>query len=114
VKPDLIMSSPAVRALSTARVIAKALDRKRKDIVVNDRLYAGTADDLIDLIEGLADQAERVMLVGHNPELSDLAHRLSSEITHMPTCGIAVLTFDAKKWSGIGQAKPVAVDLDAP
>jgi hypothetical protein len=43
VKPDLILSSPARRALTTAEVIAKKLDYKLKDIVVDDRLYAGRA-----------------------------------------------------------------------
>ena len=46
VKPDLILSSPARRALTTAEVIAKKLDYKLKDIVADDRLYAGEADDL--------------------------------------------------------------------
>jgi phosphohistidine phosphatase len=114
VKPDLIMSSPAMRALATAEVIAKMLDCKRKDIVVNDRLYSGQADDLLDVIQELGDKLEHVMLVGHNPELTELAHHLSSEITHMPTCAIAEFTFDAKSGSDIGKAKPAQVALDYP
>jgi phosphohistidine phosphatase len=114
VKPDLILSSPAMRALTTAEIIAKKLDYKRKDIVVDDRLYAGEADDLLNVIHKLGDKRERVILVGHNPELTDLAHRLSSEITHMPTCAVAAFTFDAKSWSNIGKAKPVKVALDYP
>jgi len=114
VKPDLIMSSPAMRALATAEVIAKMLNFKRKDIVVNDRLYAAQADDLLEVIQALGNKLEHVMLVGHNPELSELAHQLSSEITHMPTCAIAEFTFDAKSWSGIGKAKPAQVALRFP
>lgn len=82
VKPDLILSSPAVRALRTAEIIAKKLDYRRK-IVVNERLYAVGADDLLDVIHQLGDKVERVMLFGHNPELTELAHRLSGEITHI-------------------------------
>jgi phosphohistidine phosphatase len=114
VKPDLILSSPAMRALTTAEIIAKKLDYKRKDIVVDDRLYAGEADDLLNVIHKLSDKRERVFLVGHNPELTELAHRLSGEITHMPTCAVAAFTFDAKSWSNIGKAKPVKVALDYP
>jgi len=114
VKPDLIMSSPAMRALATAELIARTLDYKLKDIVVNDRLYAGQADDLLDVIRELGNKLERVMLVGHNPELTELAHQLSSDITHMPTCAIAEFTFDAKSWSDIGNAKPAQVALDYP
>ena len=114
VKPDLILSSPAMRALKTAEIIAKKLDYKRKDIVVDDRLYAVGADELLDVIHKLGDKLERVMLFGHNPELTELAHRLSSEITHMPTCAVAEFTFDAKSWSNIGKVKPAKVALDYP
>src|SRR6266540_2139931 len=105
VNPDLILSSPAMRALTTAQIIAKKLDYKLKDIVVDDRLYASAADDLLDVIHELGNKLERVMLVGHNPELTELAKRLSSKIASMPTCAVAEFTFDAKSWSDIGKAK---------
>ena len=114
VKPDLILSSPAMRALKTAEIIAKKLDYRRRDIVVDDRLYAVAADDLLDVIHKLDDKLERTMLFGHNPELTELAHRLSSKITHMPTCAVAEFTFDAKSWSKIGKVKPAKVALDYP
>ena len=79
VKPDLILSSPAVRALTTAEIIAKKLDYRRKDIVVSERLYAVEADDLLDVIHQLGDKVESVMLFGHNPELTELAHCLSGQ-----------------------------------
>jgi phosphohistidine phosphatase len=114
VKPDLILSSPARRALTTAEIIAKKLDYKFKNIVVDDRLYAGTVHGLLDVIHKLGGKPERVMLFGHNPELTELAHRLSSEITHMPTCAVAEFTFNAKSWSNIGKAKLAKVALDYP
>ena len=113
-KPDLIMSSPALRALATAKVIAEGCDDKIKAITVDHRLYATTADALIAVIEGLDDKVERVMLVGHNPEFTDLAHHFSREITHMPTCAVAVFAFDATTWAGIGRAEPVRTDFDSP
>jgi phosphohistidine phosphatase len=114
VKPDLILSSPATRALETAKIIAKKLTYKLKDIVVDERLYAVGADDLLDVVRGLDDKVERVMVVGHNPELAALAHRFSSEITHMPTCAVAAFTFDAKSWSNVGKDKPAMVALEYP
>lgn len=114
VKPDLILSSPAIRALATAQAIAKALDCKAKGIIENDRLYAGEADDLLDVIQRLDDTLARVMLVGHNPELSELAHHFSAEITHLPTCAIAQFSFEVKSWSAVGKAKPAQVLLSYP
>jgi phosphohistidine phosphatase len=113
-KPDLILSSPAKRALKTAEIIAKKLDYKRKNIVVDDRLYAVKANELLDVIHKLGDKLERVMVFGHNPELTELAHRFSSEITHMPTCAVAEFTFDAKSWSNLGKDKPAKVALEYP
>ena len=98
----------------TAEIIAKKLDYHVKDIVVDDRLYAAAVDDLLSVIHKLGDKLKRVMLFGHNPELTELAHRLSSEITHMPTCAVAEFTFSAKSWSDVGKAKPAKVALDYP
>ena len=114
VKPDLILSSPATRALATAQIIAKKLDYKRSDIVVIDRLYASEADELLDVIRHLDDGNDCVLLFGHNPELTELAHRLSSGITHLPTCAVAEFAFDAKSWTRIGNDEPAKVALAYP
>jgi len=114
VKPDLILSSPAVRALETAEIIARKLDYRRKDIIVDDRLYAVEADDLLEVIRELGAQLKSVMIVGHNPELAELAQRLSGEITDMPTCAVAEFGFEAKSWTEIGKIEPATVALDYP
>ena len=114
VKPDLLLSSPALRALTTAQLIAEELGYKLKDIVVDDRLYASDADDLLAVIRALDKKLNRVMLFGHNPEFTDLAHRLSSEIIEMPTCAIVEFHFDTKAWSDVGERKPAKVVFDYP
>lgn len=114
VKPDLIVSSPALRARLTAELIARKLDYKLKHLAVDDRLYGGGPDGLLDAIHEINDKVRSVMLVGHNPELTELAHRLSSEITHLPTCAVAEFTFDEKSWSGVGPAGHPTVELFCP
>jgi phosphohistidine phosphatase len=114
VKPDLILSSPAVRALATAELIAKQLGYRRKHIVVDERLYAVDAEDLLEVIRELRRKLGCVMLFGHNPELSALAHRLSDEIVLLPTCAVAEFVFDAKSWSKVGKVAPVRMRLDYP
>jgi phosphohistidine phosphatase len=114
VKPDLILSSPATRALATAEIIAEKLDYKLEDIVVDSRLYPGEADALLDVICQLGGKLKRVMLFGHNPGLIELAARLSNEITRMPTCAVAELAFDGASWSDIAKIKPAKVGLDYP
>ena len=114
VKPDLLVSSPALRALTTAQLIADEIGYQRKDILVDERLYASSPDDLLAVICALDDKVDRVMLFGHNPEFADLTHRLSSEITDMPTCAVAEFSFDAKAWADVGEVAPAKVKLDTP
>jgi phosphohistidine phosphatase len=114
VRPDLLVSSPALRALTTAHLIADELGYERKDIVVDDRLYANSANGLLAVIHALDQKLDRVMLFGHNPEFTDLAHRLSSDITDMPTCAVAEFRFNTKQWSDVGNVEPVESALDDP
>jgi len=114
VDPDLIVSSPARRALATAEIIAKKLDYKSKDIVVDERLYESSPDQLLEVIRALDENPKRVMLFGHNPEFAQLAHRLSPEITEMPTCAVAEFEFDIESWSAVGTEEPTKVALYAP
>lgn len=114
IKPDLILSSPAVRALTTAKIIAGKLDYMRKHIGVDDRLYAAQADDLLEIIHALDDHLQCVMIVGHNPELSELAQRLSGEIDQLPTGAVAEFGFAAKSWAEIGACPVATVALDFP
>ena len=114
VKPDLILSSSAKRALATTEIIAEKLDYERDKIVVDDRLYGASARDLLQIIHKLPQDVKSVMLVGHNPELTDLAHRLAPKIIDMPTCAVAELTFDTKSWPSIGDDKPAKVVFHDP
>lgn len=114
-KPDLVVSSPAVRALKTARIIAKELGYKRKNIVVAERLYGSSTAGLLSMIRSLDQALKRVMVVGHNPELTDLANRLGGGRVHnLPTCGVARLRFDTDSWAEIENGGGVDVDLDYP
>jgi phosphohistidine phosphatase len=114
VNPDLLLSSPALRALTTAQCIADEIGHPRKDIAVDERLYASSPDDLLAVICALDDKLDRVMLFGHNPEFAELAHRLSSEIVDMPTCAVAEFHFDAKAWADVAELGPAKAKLDTP
>jgi phosphohistidine phosphatase len=113
-RPDLLLSSPALRALTTAQLIAEEVGYKGKDIVVDDRLYASNADDLLAVIRALDKKLNCVMLFGHNPEFTDLAGWLSSEIIDMPTSAVVEFNFDTKAWSDVGEVEPAKAVLDYP
>ncbi|AEI79181.1 phosphohistidine phosphatase SixA [Cupriavidus necator N-1] len=113
-KPDLLLSSPALRALTTAQLIADELGYARKDIALDDQLYATSAEELLAVVRALDKKLDCVMLFGHNPEFTDFAHRLSDEITDMPTCAVARFSFDTKAWEDVGEITPSKVTLESP
>ena len=69
---------------------------------------------MLAVIRALDNKLDRVMLFGHNPEFSDLAHRLSSEIVDMPTSAVAEYNVDTTAWSDVGEVEPAKVVLDYP
>jgi phosphohistidine phosphatase len=113
-KPALILSSPAARAFETAKVVARGLDCKSKEIAIDERLYAATEAALLAVIEALDDKLDRVMLVGHNPGFTELAHHFDSSITHMPTCALVEFRFEVGSWAGIGRARSSCTFVDSP
>jgi len=112
--PDLIVTSTAVRARSTAVILAQALDLGSDRIVEDDRLYGASPEGLLDIIRALDDELASVMVVGHNPEIGELASRLSDEIAEMPTCAVAEFRFEVSDWAEVGAVVPVAVLFEAP
>ena len=115
VKPDLIVSSPAVRAHETAAIIAKKLGYRRKKIVVEGRVYNASVADLLDVLQNLDDSMTRVMVFGHNPGMTELVNRLGPrEIDDLPTCGVVQLRFDTEKWVRLGEVAVQEVFYEVP
>jgi phosphohistidine phosphatase len=98
-QPDVVLSSPAKRALKTAKLIAEEIDYPKKKIDIREDIYAQGVEALLEIVAGLDDDWERVALVGHNPALTDLANRLSgAEIDNIPTCGLVLVEFVRPHW----------------
>ena len=82
-KPNLLISSPALRARQTASVIIDHLNIEDSSVVVDKRMYLASVDTLLTIIRQIDDKHQTIMLVGHNPGLENLAMRLS--IDELPT-----------------------------
>lgn len=101
-KPQRLISSPALRAITTAQVFADNLGIDSHDIVVRPKIYEASTDTLLRLVRELDEHDEHVMLFGHNPGLSQLAHQLAAcDFDDLPTCGIAHLSLAAKVWQDV-------------
>lgn len=113
--PDLIISSPAVRAASTTELIASELGYPSSRIVTDQRLYGAGESDWLAIIQGLDDDLEHVMLVGHNPGLTEVANALSPHpIGSVPTGGVVAFEFEAHTWGEVGSVKAERAEFDYP
>lgn len=112
--PDLIWVSPARRTLDTARIVAKRLDYRGKDIKVDPRLYATSAARLAQLVRALGRKRASVLLCGHNPELYRLARRLGASLEKLPTCALVQLRFTVDHWSKVARATLADASVELP
>jgi phosphohistidine phosphatase len=107
-KVDLIISSPAIRALETARVFAQALNYSFGSIKIEQTLYDGDEDNIENLFYDFPQNIENLMIVGHNPTITNFANLLLPEpIDYLPTSGVVCIQFDGKLWSEIWHAKKI-------
>jgi phosphohistidine phosphatase len=115
VVPDLLISSPATRALSTAVIFIRAMNLPPAVLQINDALYTGYADEMTELIKSIDNNYSNVMLFGHNPAFTVLANRfLAGSVDNIPTAGIVSMSFETDKWTDIEGAVPVAEFFDYP
>lgn len=113
-KPSLIISSHAVRAVHTAIIFAKTIGANINAIQLNSRIYESDTSTLFDIIEGIPNNVDNLMIVGHNPTFTDLAnHYLEPKIDNLPTSGIVTLQFKTSTWH-IKNEKPVLSQVNYP
>lgn len=99
---DRIVSSPADRAITTARLIAAELGYPEQQIQALDELYDASAGQLLRCVQSLDDSWRSVALVAHNPGLTQLCDDLSGAgIDNLPTCAVAVIEFDLDSWQAV-------------
>ena len=100
ITPDLIVSSPAKRALTTARFFASVFRINESDIVLNPDIYEAEPTDVLRIISELPETSSTVMIFGHNPTFTDIANRFSEDIIeNVPTCGVVCIKSRAEKWN---------------
>jgi phosphohistidine phosphatase len=102
IKVDYIISSHAVRALETAKILAHGIKYPVENIKIDPGIYHADGESLISHFYGLPEQFDSAMIVGHNPALTDLANLfLLSPIENLPTSGVVSISFDADQWNKV-------------
>jgi len=98
--PQIIISSSAVRAHSTAKKVAKACGYE-DEILIDPALYGSGYSDYLNVLINQEDKHDIIMLVGHNPISEQLVEVLTGEIVTMPTCAIACISLPITSWKQI-------------
>ncbi|MBI1317407.1 MAG: histidine phosphatase family protein [Candidatus Hydrogenedens sp.] len=103
--PDVILSSSAVRALTTAQLTAEACGFEGRIEVLRD-LYLPNPADVIEIMKQQPDGAACVMIVSHNPGSEALVNYFTGALEAMPTAAIAHIEFDIDAWSDWTPSSP--------
>ncbi len=104
IRPDLLVSSPANRALTTARFFAGGFGISADSVVQNAAIYDALPADIFQIIRALPNSAQTAFLFGHNPTFTDVANRFSSKhIDNLPTCGVIQINSTAAHWSDLNE-----------
>lgn len=100
IRPDVILSSPALRAQQTTHVVCEAAGLSAL-INFDERIYEASVQRLFEIVAGFADAVNTAMMVGHNPGFEDLLAALTGESQRMPTAALACIELKTKKWSDL-------------
>jgi phosphohistidine phosphatase len=102
-RPDVILTSHAVRATATARAIATTLRCPDEIVRVDRTIYLASPERLLEVLRGQDDRDTHVLIVGHNPGITDVAKFLlpTFGVDNLPTAGVVAIAVDADRWSSL-------------
>jgi phosphohistidine phosphatase len=116
VRPDRVLLSPAVRARETADLLLPPLKLAQENVLLEESIYEATCDTLLELLRSQPDGIDHLMLIGHNPGLTELWNLLGDEpVDNIPTCGVFALVFpDLGSWRGLQPHSGETAFIDYP
>lgn len=115
IKPEMVISSPAMRALSTAKLVCHEINFPIEAIQTNKSIYDATCSQLLKLINNFDNGSDVIALFGHNNGITDLAVYLTDEdIFNIPTCGMVLISFPFDDWAMVSKSNGEMVLYDFP
>ncbi|MEM8567594.1 MAG: histidine phosphatase family protein [Bacteroidota bacterium] len=115
VLPDLMISSTALRAITTCKAIAELIGYPKSNIIGDRNVFHSGSGTLLQIVKSVNDMSQSLMLFGHNPGFTDFANRLANtDIWNIPTCGVFACEFSADHWSDIDFGKGSLLFYDYP
>ena len=112
---DAIVSSPAVRAYTTAVTVAEELGFSESDILQIRSLYLPSVENILAVVNTLNEEWDSVMLFGHNPGFTEAVGYFSGQhLDNLPTAGVAKIEFPFDSWKLVSRGTGTLVSINAP
>jgi len=114
--PDLLLVSPACRTRQTAEILARELSIPARRVLREDALYLASADDVLKVVQDTGPRVTHLLVIAHNPGVSELAQRLVPEAdgSRLATAAVCSIAFDTTHWRAIGPAAVSDVRRETP
>jgi len=112
-KPDLIFSSTAARAVSSAEIIKESIQSSKEDkklsikIITTDNLYSASIFEYIDILKTQTDSLGSILIVAHNPTISGFISRFTRKHIGMGTGYLCLIELDIEKWADLDFNSPI-------
>ncbi|MEO5911953.1 MAG: histidine phosphatase family protein [Pelobium sp.] len=104
INPEIIISSSANRAISTAKLMASELGLKRDKIYKTRKIYEASCNQLLAMVNGFDNSIDFIALFGHNNGITDLTVYLTdADIFNIPTCGVVLVKFPFDDWKMVSK-----------
>jgi len=99
--PELLLSSTAERARTTAQQVAEGCGYPSDKIVLTADLYHPLPDDCLAVLRQHGEPHQRVLLVAHNPGLEELVEQLTGEAHRLPTAALVQIALPIETWQDL-------------
>lgn len=114
--PDLLLASPARRTQQTAEIVARELALPARRVLREEALYLASAADMLKAIQGTGPRVAHLLVVGHNPGVSELVRQLVPQGSSraLATAALCSIAFESPHWSAISAATVKDVQCAEP
>lgn len=113
--PELILSSPANRALNTALIMSRIWGLEASALQIHDPIYMAYVSDIEQVVAEVPSEIRHLAIFGHNPAFTTYANIFLEEpLDNLPTAGVVIVTLETNGWNGINRSHVKGTYLDYP
>ena len=113
-KPGIMISSPAIRALSTALIFAAETGFPKSKLILNEQLYETDEKEYLRIASEIDDRYQSAIVFGHNPTISNVYSGYARRLENLPTCAILILQSTSESWKSLSRENTKVLELLTP